>query len=197
MNTITIDKKKCIKCGLCIEDCVSKCLEHDEEGSPIMKHEECCLKCQHCMMICPKGALTINDKAPENSEKVSTDNILSLIKSRRSVRLYNNEELSAEELNKIKNMLPYIPTGCNSHGLHFSIVEKKSVMETLKTKVNTRFLKLLNNKVLSPLVKHFEVYKESFEKGEDIVFRNAPHMCFFACKSTMCTTGSDNCTKLY
>jgi len=176
MNTITIDKEKCIKCGLCIEDCVSKCIEQDEEDFPIMKHEERCLKCQHCLMICPKGALSFNDKTPENSEKVSTDNILSLIKSRRSVRLYKDDELSLEELNKIKNMLPYIPTGCNSHELHFSIVEKKSVMEELKTKVNKRFLKLLNNKVLSPLVKHFEVYKESFEKGEDIIFRNAPHM---------------------
>ena len=176
MNTITIDKEKCIKCGLCIEDCVSKCIEQDEEDFPIMKHEERCLKCQHCLMICPKGALSFNDKTPENSEKVSTDNILSLIKSRRSVRLYKDDELSLEELNKIKNMLPYIPTGCNSHELHFSIVEKKSVMKELKTKVNKRFLKLLNNKVLSPLVKHFEVYKESFEKGEDIIFRNAPHM---------------------
>ena len=159
-----------------MSDCVSKCIEADEEDFPIMKNEERCLKCQHCMMICPKGALTFNDLSPENSEKVSTDSILSLIKSRRSIRQYNNEELSTDDLNKIKNMLPFIPTGCNSHVLHFSIVEKKSVMEELKNRVNKRFLKLLNNKVLSPLVKHFEVYKESFQKGEDIIFRNAPHM---------------------
>ena len=57
-----------------------------------------------------------------------------------------------------------------------SFVEKKSVMTALKEKVNNRFIKLLNNTVLSPLVKHFETYKDAFEKGEDIMFRDAPHM---------------------
>lgn len=176
MNTITVDKEKCIQCGLCASDCVSKCLDMNKDNFPYMKVEQACLKCQHCMMICPQGALTFNDKDPENSEKVSSKDILSLIKSRRSIRQYRDEELSEEELQQIKDMLPYIPTGCNSHKLHFSIVEKKSVMRALKNKVNARFIKLLNNKILSPLVKHFEVYKHSFEKGEDIIFRDAPHM---------------------
>lgn len=176
MNTISINKEKCTQCGLCVNDCIAKCIEFDDENYPHMKRNSSCLKCQHCLMICPNGALTFNDKKPENSEPISADNILSLIKSRRSIRQYKNEELSEEELKKIKDMLPYVPTGCNSHKLHFSFVEKKSVMEFLKTKVNNKFVKLLNNKILSPLVKHFEVYKNSFEKGEDIIFREAPHM---------------------
>ena len=176
MNTITVDKEKCAQCGLCVSDCVSMCLGMNKDNYPYMKNEEMCLKCQHCMMICPTGALSFNDINPENLEKVSAKDILSLIKSRRSIRQYKEEELTEEELQTIKEMLPYIPTGCNSHKLHFSIVEKKSVMRTLKEKVNNKFIKLLNNKVLSPVVKHFEVYKDAFEKGEDIVFRNAPHM---------------------
>lgn len=175
-NYITINKNKCIQCGLCINDCVSKCLGTDDNDFPKMKAPDRCLECQHCMTICPQGALSFNGKSPSKSEKVSTKDILSLIKSRRSIRQYTNEELTEDEWKTIKDMLPYVPTGCNSHKLHFSIVEKKSVMETLKEKVNNKFIKLLNNKILSPLVKHFEVYKESFEKGEDIIFRDAPHM---------------------
>ena len=144
MNTITVDKEKCIQCGLCVNDCVSKCIEMNQNNYPYMKDEERCLVCQHCMMICPKGALSINDKKPENSENVSQNDLLSLIKSRRSIRQFKDEELTEEELQKIKEMLPYIPTGCNSHKLHFSIVEKKSVMKALKEKVNKKFLKLLN-----------------------------------------------------
>ena len=176
MNTITIDKEKCIQCGLCVSDCVAMCISMDEDNYPYMKNEESCLACQHCMAICPQGALSFSGKNPMDSEEVSTKDILSLIKSRRSIRQFKDEELSDIELNQIKNMLPYIPTGCNSHKLHFSIVEKKEVMRTLKEKVNNRFVKLLNNKVLSPLVKHFEVYKDAFNKGEDIIFRGAPHM---------------------
>ena len=176
MNTIKIDKEKCIQCGLCISDCVSKCLEFDDEKYPKMKYTNYCLECQHCMSICPKGALSFNGKNPEESEKVSTKDILSLIKSRRSIRQYKDEELTEEELQTIKDMLPYIPTGCNSHSLHFSIVEKRAVMQSLKEKVNKTLLKFMNNKILAPVVKHFEVYKDALEKGEDIIFRNAPHM---------------------
>ena len=176
MNRISVDKNKYIQCGLCEKDCVSKCIKMDDENYPVIIHPYSCLQCQHCLCICPQGALSFNGKTPEASEKNSTKDILSLIKSRRSIRLYKNEELTEEEFQKIKEMLKYIPTGCNNHKLHFSIVEKKAVMEALKEKVNTRMIKLLNNKILSPLVKHFEVYKNSFESGEDIIFRNAPHM---------------------
>lgn len=176
MNSIVVNKEKCSQCGLCVSDCISKCIEMNKNNYPYMKSEQSCLSCQHCMAICPNGALSFNDKTPDNSEKVSVSDILSLIKSRRSVRQYKDEELTETELQTIKNMLPYIPTGCNSHKLHFSFVEKKAVMQVLKQKVNKKFVKLLNNKILSPLVKHFEVYKDAFEKDEDIVFRGAPHM---------------------
>jgi len=176
MNTIKIDKEKCVQCGLCISDCIAKCIEFDEEDYPKIRYAERCLGCQHCLSICPNGALSYNDKNPEDSEKISNKDILSLIKSRRSVRQYKDEELTEEELKKIKDMLPYIPTGCNSHSLHFSIVEKKAVMEELKNKVNNRFVKMLNNRVLAPLVKHFAIYKKAFENGEDTIFRGAPHM---------------------
>ena len=176
MNTISVDKEKCAQCGLCVSDCISKCLNLNKDGYPFMTNGHRCLACQHCMMICPTGALSFNGKNPENSETITSKDILSLIKTRRSIRQYKDEELTEEELQLIKDMIPYVPTGWNSHKLHFSFVEKKSVMRILKDKVNNKFVKLLNNRILSPVVKHFEVYKEAFEKGEDIIFRNAPHM---------------------
>lgn len=89
-----------------------------------MDDESRCLQCQHCLAICPTGALSFNGRNPENSESVNYDDLLTLIKSRRSVRQYKDEEIPEDTMNKLKEMLPYIPTGCNSHALHFSIVEK-------------------------------------------------------------------------
>ncbi len=176
MKTIEINKDKCIRCGLCISDCLSGCIGFNKENFPEMKDESRCISCQHCMAICPTGALSFNGKNPDESEAVNYDNILSLIKSRRSVRQYKDEEISEETFNKLKAMLPYIPTGCNSHALHFSIVEKKSAMDIIRKRVNDLIIKTLSYKAISPLVNKFSKYKDSFLNGEDVIFRGAPHM---------------------
>lgn len=176
MKTITIDKEKCIRCGLCISDCLSSCIEFDEDNFPKMTAEERCISCQHCLAICPTGALSFNEKHPENSQAADYNDILGLIKSRRSVRQYKDEEISEETFGKLKEMLPFIPTGCNSHSLHFSIVEKKSAMDTIRNRVNELLIKTMSYKALAPIVNKFSKYKDAFINGEDVIFRGAPHM---------------------
>ena len=176
MKTITIDKEKCIRCGLCISDCLSSCIEFDEDNFPQMKAEERCISCQHCLAICPTGALSFNEKHPENSQAADYNDILGLIKSRRSVRQYTEEEISEETFSKLKEMLPFIPTGCNSHSLHFSIVEKKSAMDIIRNRVNELLIKTMSYKALAPIVNKFSKYKDAFINGEDVIFRGAPHM---------------------
>lgn len=173
---ISVDKEKCVKCNLCISDCVAKCLIKDEENYPILENEENCLNCKHCFMICPNGAINFEGQNLDNIEKPNFDNILSIIKSRRSIRQFKNEEIDDETMEKLKDMFPYIPTGCNSHKLHFSIVKNPSVMKEIKEFTNKKVLKLMNSVILSPFIKHFKIYKEAMENGEDIIYRNAPHM---------------------
>lgn len=175
-NCVSFDREKCVKCGLCVKDCVTMCLKFGEDDYPAIEDEKRCIKCQHCFAICPTGAITFNGINPETAEIPNFNDILSIIKSRRSIRQFKNEEIDEDAFNKIKEMLPYIPTGCNSHKLHFSIVKKHDVMKKLKEKVNKKILSLMNNRLVSPFIKHFEVYKNALEEGEDIIFRNAPHM---------------------
>ena len=176
MKTITIDKEKCVRCGLCINDCLAGCIAFDSENYPQMVNEARCISCQHCLAICPTGALTFNDKNPQNSEEVEYNDILRLIKSRRSVRQYKEENVPEEVMKKLKEMLPYIPTGCNARELHFSIVETKSAMDVIRKRVNELLVKTLSYKAISPLLDKFSRYKDALINGEDVIFRNAPHM---------------------
>ena len=176
MKTISIDKEKCVRCGLCISDCISGCIAFDNDNYPQTVDEKRCIACQHCLAICPTGALSFADKKPENSEEVEYNDILRLIKSRRSVRQYKEEEIPAETMTKLKEMLPYIPTGCNSHALHFSIVETKSAMDIIRKRVNELLVKTLSYKAIAPLLDKFSKYKDALVNGEDVIFRNAPHM---------------------
>lgn len=171
--------EKCIHCGKCIKDCIGCALKFDENKIPVL-NEKRCIKCQHCLAICPVGALSILDKNPENSElndnRPEADKVLNLIKTRRSIRDYRKENLDTETMDKLKDMLNWVPTGVNNHGLHFSFIDDIEVMNELRDYVNGKLLRILTNPALENLAGKFERYKNSFLRGDDVIFRGAPHM---------------------
>lgn len=177
-----LNTEKCIKCAKCVQDCITGAIEIDENNQPMMKHTEKCLKCQHCFSVCPVGAITFNNKTPEDSqtpEFLDSEELLKHIKSRRSTRKFKNINVSKDTLNKLKNMLKYTPTGCNNHKLQFSFIEDIEVMEDFRNKVNSKIINIINNqpaKFLLNQISTFAQYKEAFLNGEDIIFRNCPHM---------------------
>ena len=101
MTKIKIDKEKCIKCGACIKDCMTYSLIKDEEGFAKVATvgETRCLSCQHCFAICPTGAISFEEKSPQDASSTNFANpndILGLIKSRRSIRQFKENEISNE-----------------------------------------------------------------------------------------------------
>ena len=178
---LKIDESKCIHCGQCIKDCMVGALEFDENNIPQVAKggENRCMKCQHCLAVCPTGALSILGKNPENSELVreyNSQEILNLIKSRRSFRHYKKENLSPEIMAKLKDMLNWVPTGVNNHRLHFSFVDDIEVMEDIREYTNKKIIDLVSKPIADTLSKKFERYKKAILNGNDIIFRGAPHM---------------------
>ena len=177
-----VDKEKCIHCGLCQKDCSPKIIEFDNENFPTIKpeNESHCMKCQHCLAICPVGAISILDKNPENSELCNnypqSEQLLNLIKSRKSFRNYRQENLDSDTMQKLKNMLKYAPTGRNIHKLHFSTIENIEVMEDFKELTYKKVKKLLATPCGNLISKKFNRYKKAIENGNDILFRGAPHL---------------------
>ena len=77
-HNFKVNYEKCVKCGLCIENCPTRALEYDDYKSPKMERAKNCMKCQHCLAICPVGAISIMDKA--NVEIIAGVNLPMLIK---------------------------------------------------------------------------------------------------------------------
>ena len=66
-----VDQNKCIGCGKCVNVCSGMVLSMDG-GRPVMKPFERfgwrgCWRCQHCLAVCPQGAISIFRKRPEDS----------------------------------------------------------------------------------------------------------------------------------
>ena len=83
---ISVDKNKCIHCGMCNKDCMMSAIEFDENKIPHYDNggKEKCVGCQHCMAICPVGALSFGNKKPSDSANITFGNseeMLNLIKS--------------------------------------------------------------------------------------------------------------------
>ncbi len=181
MSKIQINKEKCIKCGACVKECITYSIEQNEEkfAQVVPEGENRCISCQHCFAVCPTGAITFDNKNPQDAFSpvfANPSDVLDLIRSRRSIRQFKEEEISKDDWTNIKEMLPYIPTGCNYNGLHFSIIESKSAMDKIREYVNTKVLRLISNKFTQRYAGKFVKFKKAFENGEDIIFRGAPHM---------------------
>ena len=181
-HNFKVDYEKCIKCGLCIENCPTKALDYDDYKSPKMEKPKNCMECQHCFAICPVGAISIMDKNPDESSEtrqINSDDLLNLIQSRRSIRKYKQENADKQIIQKLKDMLNYVPTGKNNHALHFSFIEDISVMNDFRDKVNAAIVNFFNKKSVQFLSKQFskfEKMKNAILNGDDVIFRGAPHL---------------------
>ena len=192
-KTITIDTGKCIHCGMCVKDCFLGCLEFDENKNPRFNAQgaDQCVGCQHCLSICPTGALTFCDKKPENSAKVTLGNsedLLGIIKSRRSIRAYKNQDIPQEKFDKIKEMLAYAPTGVNADSLHFSIVESKDKMDEIRKLTHEKILADTN--AANDMIWAF--CQNGIKNGLDIVYRGAPSMVAVSVDKSKAAAGCEN-----
>ena len=179
---ISIDKEKCIRCGNCVSDCIIKILRKDENGFPFLaeKYEKSCLNCQHCLAVCPTGALKCNGVEAEQCEPIKPlpkpEDMQSLLRQRRSIRKYKNESLPPEILEELKKSLAWSPTGCNAHSLIFRVVETKEEMSFYREETNRMILKLVKTGIMKWIYPAINRFLESIKNGEDVIYRKAPHM---------------------
>ena len=125
---IVIDKSKCVRCGACMRDCIVHVLTKGEDGYPAFRKEDerFCLNCQHCLAVCARGAVTCNDVGFGETLDIETipDGLAeaALLRQRRSIRQWRDDAIPEEVWTRLVDTLAWMPTGCNDHRLHFTIV---------------------------------------------------------------------------
>lgn len=186
LPTIQIQTEKCTRCGLCLKDCLAKLLTFGEDGFPtfIPGGEQRCFRCQHCLAVCPQGALSWSGKNPANSRAIGTiadaDALGNLLCQRRSIRAYRQENVAREKLAKLRQVMDFVPTGCNDHRLFFACAEDRSVTDTFREVARKSVLERIATQTLPTSIAHFVHLKPALEAGADIFFRTAPHFVAIA-----------------
>ena len=184
-----LDKNKCTKCGRCINTCSGMVLAFGPDGYPEMKAFERfgwrgCWKCQHCLAVCPQGAISIFDKKAEDSLPPPPPEMgrymEQLVVNRRSCRRYLDRDVDPKIISRILDALSAAPTGGNSCNVEYTVIDDKERVREI--------WRLAYSKMESDAKQH--IYTHSFSdfyygkmkqsertvRKNDLLFCGAPHL---------------------
>lgn len=186
MLDFKIDESRCIQCGECVADCPARVLQMDEYPEMVA---EGCFKCQHCLAICPVGALSILGKNPDDSRVlahtlVNPDQLAFLIKGRRSVRRYAEDDLPEDLIDDLLETAWYAPTGVNAQQVLFTVVRKRVFLDVLRQEILVLLAEMRDRSGFPDglMGRYMRWVLSSWEeRQEDVVFRGAPHVLVATC----------------
>lgn len=183
------DAKKCVHCQKCQYVCPGQLLSPNEEGEIVIKDIDTfgwdgCWKCQHCLAVCPTGAISILDKKPEDSvanvkPQTSAPMMDALIRNRRSCRRYLNKNVDRELISDMLATLENAPTGGNKMPVELTLIDDIDSMKKFQKEAYQRMCELADQGIYANT---FD--KKSFDQliewqkyvRPDALFSGAPHI---------------------
>lgn len=167
---ISVDEEKCIGCRQCISDCPMGKIGLNKNNKATILSQDC-MKCGHCTAVCPTEAISISGYEEEpyrisELKSVDPEDLLDTIIKRRTVRKFQNKEVSNEDFNKIIDAGRWTARGKNNQDVRYVIIEhNKENVEKIAVTIFRRLIKILG--VFGSSYKDFEIDDQFF-------FKNAP-----------------------
>ena len=209
MPEITIDADVCKKDGLCTMACTRAISLQEERGTiPEISGQERCFGCGQCVAVCPHGAISHSDYPedavnPIRSENVPTyDQVLELIRSRRSQRLFKEKTVERDVIRKVLEAARFAPSGHNDQSTEFVVIQNKQMIHEIATltsgylgKLGRQFRNPIGRTVMqfvlarrgaayvAGLAPEMEHLASLFNSGTDWILRRPPVLVLFCADS--------------
>lgn len=212
MYEVTIDSERCKKDGLCAMICPDAIFQQDEKVTvPKISDEriEHCIACGHCVAICRHGAISHSEfpattvQAIPFEQMPTTDQTLTLLKTRRSIRAFRDKPLAKETIETIIDGARFAPSGHNSQSTEFLVVRDRAVLHKVSALV-VEYLKFEIKRFANPLfrtvalladrdmaesglqeIPGFKRMVQMFESGADPILNGVPVLLAFHARRTV------------
>jgi nitroreductase/NAD-dependent dihydropyrimidine dehydrogenase PreA subunit len=185
MNLMTIDKEKCNQDGLCVAECPKRIILLDpmeKYPAPLPGFEEDCLKCGHCVTICPTGALSLDWLSPENCTpiidelRVAPEQAEQFLRGRRSIRSFKNKTVADTIIEKLLDIACSAPSAKNQQPWHWIVVREPDEVRRLAGMVIDWMRLVAQHRPEVAEASGFTRVIAAWDDGRDSICRGAPHI---------------------
>jgi nitroreductase/NAD-dependent dihydropyrimidine dehydrogenase PreA subunit len=185
MDKLTIDIQKCNQDSLCAVECPVRIIRLDSLTGypvPLPDFESSCLKCGHCVTICPTDALSLDWLSPESCRLISEDLRLTpaqaeqFLRSRRSVRSFKNKTVSDRTIEKLLEVACAAPSAKNQQPWHWTVVRSPAEVRRLAEMVIEWMREVSHTDPKKAEASGFVRPIAAWEQGEERICRGAPHV---------------------
>lgn len=179
----------CIGCGRCVNVCPGGILHMGADGKPcIQDFDEFgwngCWQCQHCLAVCPKAAVSVLGRHPEDSipmpDPVTAEPVMdALVAGRRSCRRYLHRNVPRETIDEMLKLLANAPNGGNKQLVEYTFVDSTETMDRLRTLARAEMERLADGGIYPE--GYDEQSYDDLKRWEktvrpDMLFCGAPHI---------------------
>jgi len=185
---IKINIEKCIGCGICDKDCFPNNIEI-VNNKAVVKNPNC-MKCGHCIAVCPTNAISIEDydmsdvkEYDEDTFAIEPDRLLNFIKFRRSVRQFKKQSIEDIKILNIIEAGRFTATGSNSQNVSYIVVREdvsqlrslalKRLSDLARVALSEQQPNAVMRNYMERWINMYESDKEQSGKNDSLFF-NAP-----------------------
>ena len=184
MGLLIIDEKKCKKDGFCARECSAAVIHFSENSTPttLPSEEARCMNCGHCVAICPHDALR-HERIPEAGSPAVQPSLVidaaqaeQFLRSRRSVRRYNEKPVEKEKIQRLIEVARYAPTAGNSQMVEWIVINNRELLLRIGGLTVDWIRELIKIPQTVAAAPYLPAAVAAWDAGNDSVLRGAPSL---------------------
>lgn len=147
---------------------------------PIAQAELTCLRCGHCVAVCPTGSLTHHEIPAEmcppvqKSLQITAEQCEHLIRSRRSIRAYKKKPVPRSVIIRLIEMARYAPTGHNNQNVAWLVIDSQEELRRIEN-IGADWMRwTISNQPGMASAKNMETVLARVARGKKEFLRGAP-----------------------